>query len=94
MATLLDAGQTVSLTVTGLTAAAAPSPVDTAGAADAPPAEAGIGGSLGATLPKAIAAVGAVLMLLLGSLALLAKKPVPAPVPEKSNTKGRNRAHR
>lgn len=94
MATSLDAGQTVSLTVSGLTAAAAPSPVDTVGAADAPPAEAGIGGSLGSTLPKAVAAVGAILMLLLGSLALLAKKPVPAPIPEKSNTKGRNRAHR
>jgi hypothetical protein len=85
MATSLQAGQTLTLSVTGLkTAAVAPDVLPQTGAAEASLA--------GSSLPKTIAAVGAGGMLVIGSLILLAKK-TPSPVQVKAKASNRGRSH-
>jgi cytochrome c-type biogenesis protein CcmF len=96
MATSLEPGQTVTLTVAGLSAAAAPAPdvSETADASQPAPQATEQAGLAGSTLPKTVAAAGAAAMLLFGSLALLLKKPAQAAASIKVNTKGRRRGHR
>lgn len=83
MATSLEAGQSVALTVTGLKSAAtggqpATRPAASAAPADSPPgAPVEADASGGATVPKTIAAVGAAGILGVGGLLMLAKGKAP-----------------
>jgi len=92
MATSLEAGQSVSLTVSGLKAAAATAPdaKTPMGMADEPaqaPAEAGV---IGSSVAKAVAGIGALVMLFVGALLLMVKR---TPEPVKATAKQANRGN-
>jgi hypothetical protein len=80
----------VSLTVSGLKAAAASGATSPTGAADQPadaPAEAGV---IGSSVAKAVAGIGALVMLFAGALLLMVKR---TPEPAKATVKQANRGN-
>jgi hypothetical protein len=96
MATSLQAGQSVSLTVSGLKAAAAASDATSpTGMADEPasaPAEAGV---IGSSVAKAVAAIGALVILFAGALLMMVKRtPEPVKATVKNANKGRSHDRR